>query len=141
MKVISIKEPFATLITNGMKKIETRSWKTNYRGEIFIHASGKTLAKEFLTNDFVVDLIKDMDMNFGNIICRCNLVDCIYMDEDFLEYIKQNPMEYKVGEYKVGRYAWVMEDIEPIYPIPAKGQLNIWNFDGDYKLINKVRFR
>ena len=136
MKVISIKEPFATLIANGMKKIETRSWKTNYRGEIFIHASGKSLAKEFLTNDYVVDLIKDMDMNYGNIICRCNLVDCIYMDEEFIEYIKQNPTEYNVGEYKLGRYAWIMEDIEPIYPIPAKGQLNIWNFDGEY-IINK----
>ena len=134
MKAISIKEPFATLITNGMKKIETRSWKTNYRGEIFIHASGKSIAKEFLTNDYVVDLIKDMDMNYGNIICRCNLVDCIYMDEEFLEYIKQNPTEYNVGEYKLGRYAWVMQDIEPIYPIPAKGQLNNWNFDGE---INK----
>lgn len=32
MKVISVKEPFATLITNGIKRIETRSWKTNYRG-------------------------------------------------------------------------------------------------------------
>ena len=137
MKVISIKEPFATLITNGLKKIETRSWKTNYRGEIFIHASGKSLAKEFLTNDYVVDLIKDMDMNYGNIICRCNLVDCIYMDEEFLEYIKQHPTEYNVGEYKLGRYAWIMEDIEPIHPIPAKGKLNIWNLDIKYKLINK----
>ena len=63
MKVLSVKEPFATLITNGIKKIETRSWKTNYRGELFIHASGKTIAKEFLINDFVINLIKDMDMN------------------------------------------------------------------------------
>ena len=78
MKVISIKEPFATLITNGMKKIETRSWKTNYRGEIFIHASGKSLAKEFLTNDYVVDLIKDMDMNYGYIICKCKFVDFFF---------------------------------------------------------------
>lgn len=32
VKVISIKEPFATLISKGIKKIETRSWRTNYRG-------------------------------------------------------------------------------------------------------------
>ena len=57
MKVISVKEPFATLIRNGDKKIETRSWKTNYRGKLFIHASGKSLAKEFLNNDYVVNLI------------------------------------------------------------------------------------
>ena len=41
MKVISIKEPFATLIMNCVKLIETRSWKNNYHGELFIHASGK----------------------------------------------------------------------------------------------------
>ncbi len=129
MKVISIKEPFATLIANGIKKIETRSWKTNYRGELFIHASGKQLAKEFIKNDFVLDLIKNMDMNYGNIICKCNLVDCIYMDEQFLNYIKQNQIEYNLGEYKLGRYAWIIEDVEPIYPISAKGRLNLWNFD------------
>lgn len=139
MKVISIKEPFATLITRGMKKIETRSWKTNYRGEIFIHASGTKLAKEYLTNDFILNLIKNMDMNYGNIICRCNLVDCIYMDEKFLEYVKQNPMEYNLGEYKLGRYAWIIKDIEPIYPIKIKGKLNIWNYEGKYKLINKSK--
>ena len=50
MKVISIKEPFASFIKEGHKKIETRSWKTNYRGELFIHASGKNIAKKFLKN-------------------------------------------------------------------------------------------
>ena len=79
MKVISIKEPFATLIMNGSKLIETRSWKTNYRGELYIHASGKSLAKEYLKNPYVLELIKDMDMNYGNIICKGNLVDCICM--------------------------------------------------------------
>ena len=39
MKVLSIKEPWASLIMNGTKRIETRSWKTKYRGEIYIHAS------------------------------------------------------------------------------------------------------
>ena len=85
MKVLSIKEPFATLIANGKKKIETRSWKTNYRGEMFIQASGKTLAKEILSNDYIENIIKNMSMNYGDIICRCNLVDCIYVDEKFLK--------------------------------------------------------
>ena len=57
MKVISIKEPFATLIMNGSKLIETRSWKTNYRGELYIHVSGKSLAKEYLKNPYVLELI------------------------------------------------------------------------------------
>ena len=129
MKVISIKEPFATLIMNKMKLIETRSWKTNYRGELYIHASGKSLAKEFLNNQYVFELIKDLDMNYGNIICKVNLVDCIYMDEKFLKKIKKNKQEYNLGKYELGRYAWVFEDIVPITPIETKGKLNIWNYN------------
>lgn len=129
MKVISIKEPFATLIMNKMKLIETRSWKTNYRGELYIHASGKSLAKEYLNNQYVFELIKDLDMNYGNIICKVNLVNCIYMDEKFLKKIKKNKQEYNLGKYELGRYAWVFEDIVPINPIEAKGKLNIWNYN------------
>ncbi len=33
MKGLTIKEPWASLIVNGYKKYEFRSWKTNYRGE------------------------------------------------------------------------------------------------------------
>lgn len=39
MKCLSTIDPFATLIAIQEKKIETRSWKTNYRGKIAIHAS------------------------------------------------------------------------------------------------------
>lgn len=114
---------------NKMKLIETRSWKTNYRGELYIHASGKSLAKEYLNNQYVFELIKDLDMNYGNIICKVNLVDCIYMDEKFLKKIKKNKQEYNLGKYELGRYAWVFEDIVPITPIEAKGKLNIWNYN------------
>lgn len=35
MKVLSLTEPYATLIKNGIKTIETRSWKTNYRSKLY----------------------------------------------------------------------------------------------------------
>ena len=38
MKALTIKEPWASLIVQGFKKYEFRSWKTNYRGKILIHA-------------------------------------------------------------------------------------------------------
>lgn len=38
MKVITIREPWASLIGVKIKKIETRSWYTKYRGELYIHA-------------------------------------------------------------------------------------------------------
>lgn len=38
MKAISIKQPWASLIAHGIKDIENRSWRTNYRGRVLIHA-------------------------------------------------------------------------------------------------------
>ena len=38
MKGLTIKEPWATLITEGYKEYEFRTWKTKYRGDILIHA-------------------------------------------------------------------------------------------------------
>jgi hypothetical protein len=40
MKTLSIKQPFATLVCAGVKKVENRTWKTDYRGRLLIHASG-----------------------------------------------------------------------------------------------------
>ena len=45
MKVITIKQPFATLIAEGLKRYEFRTWKTKYRGDVFIHA-GKSIDKK-----------------------------------------------------------------------------------------------
>lgn len=58
MKVLSIKEPFATLIKDGHKLIETRSFKTSYRGTIYIHASVKKVDDDFLNNKVLNGLIK-----------------------------------------------------------------------------------
>lgn len=126
MKVLSIKEPWASLIMNGTKKIETRSWKTKYRGEIYIHAS---LSKAKITKPEVYELIKDMNFKCGYIICKCNLVDCIYMTDEYVNDMKINHYEeYICGHYEVGRYAWIVEDVRVIEPIEAKGKLGLWNY-------------
>lgn len=126
MKVLSIKEPWASLIMNGTKKIETRSWKTKYRGEIYIHAS---LSKAKIIKPEVYELIKDMNFKCGYIICKCNLVDCIYMTDKYVNDMKINHYEeYICGHYEVGRYAWIVEDVKVIEPIEAKGKLGLWNY-------------
>ena len=129
MKVLSIKEPHATLIANGDKLIETRSWKTNYRGELYIHASSAKIVKKHLANQYVIDISKNLKMNYGNIICKAKLVDCIYMNQDFIDSIKKDQKEYYLGQYELGRYAWILENVELIEPIPAKGKLNIWKYN------------
>ena len=131
MKVLSLTEPCATLIKEKKKLIETRSWKTSYRGELYIHASSTKIPKEWREDKELMELVKDNPLNFGNIICKCNLVDCVKMTKEYVEYIKKNNhQEYICGKYKEGRYAWILEDIKPLdNPIKAKGHLSIWNYE------------
>ena len=131
MKVLSIKEPFATLIARGKKSIETRSWKTKYRGPLYIHASISKIDKETLSRTELMDLVGNDELSYGCIICKCDLVDCIYMTEEFIEDIKKDHQEYICGYYSVGRYAWVLDNIEIIDKIPTKGKLGIWNYEED----------
>lgn len=136
MKVLSLTEPFATLIQEKKKLIETRSWKTDYRGELYIHASHTKVSKNDLEDKELMSLVKNKSMNFGNIICKCNLVDCVYMTKEYVEEMKKdNYQEYICGLYEEGRYAWILEDIEPIKPIKAKGQLNIWQFYNEFEIM------
>ena len=128
MKVLSIIEPWAILIKEGKKVIETRSWKTSYRGELYIHASNKKIERNDAHTSELLKLIPNIPMGYGNIICKCRLVDCVYMDKEFLDIIQKDKQEFLCGEYSLGRYAWILEDVEILEkPIPAKGHLNIWN--------------
>ena len=137
MKVLSLTEPFATLIYEKKKRIETRSWKTNYRGELYIHASMTKPSKNDLDDKELMSLVANKNMNFGSIICKCNLVDCIYMTKEYVEGMKKNNyQEYICGEYKEGRYAWILDSIEPIKLIKAKGQLNIWDYYNEFEIMN-----
>ena len=131
MKVISIKEPFASLIKNGIKKIETRSWKTKYRGPIYIHASKEKIGNKLKDRYELNELINNIDFNYEYIICKCNLVDCILMTKEYINKIKkENYNEYICGYYEEGRYAWILDNVEVLKkPIKAKGRLGIWNYE------------
>lgn len=138
MKVLSLTEPGATLIKEKKKLIETRSWKTNYRGELYIHGSNAPFFKLWKDDEKVLKLIKNIPLSYGKIICKCKLVDCIYMTKEYVEEMKKrNYQEYICGLYEEGRYAWILEDIKPLKtPIDAKGQLNIWNYYNEFEIMN-----
>jgi hypothetical protein len=130
MRVISLLEPWASLIRENIKKVETRSWKTNYRGELYIHSSLKKVNKNDFKMGELISLLKDTDFKYGYIIAKCKLVDCVYMDEEYIKTIRKNNQEFICGQYEVGRYAWILEDIEMLEnPIKVKGHLGIWSYE------------
>jgi hypothetical protein len=46
MRVLSVQQPWAHLIVRGMRTVEVRSWTSDYRGRIAIHASSAVPSKE-----------------------------------------------------------------------------------------------
>ena len=125
MKVLTIRQPWASLIINGYKKYEFRSWKTNYRGKLLIHA-GTGIDKKLISRFDSYNLY----YTNGAIIGECEIVDCILVDKVFINELRMiDPNVYGDSNYNE-KYAWKLENIikydEPIY---CKGQLGLWNYD------------
>lgn len=127
MKTLTIKEPWATLIVDGYKKYEFRSWKTNYRGKILIHA-GMSLESDNLKR------FKNYNLTCskGAIIGEADLVDCIKVDEEFINELRKiDSVVYALSNHSKN-YAWKLENvIKYDNPIYVKGKLGLWNCDTD----------
>lgn len=125
MKVLTIKQPWATLIMQGDKRFEFRSWKTNYRGELLIHA-GKGIDKEAMKR-----LSKYISENLPSekILGKVKLVDCIEMSTEFKEILlKENKDIYTDSSFKEN-YGWKLENVEVFdNPIETKGKLGLWEY-------------
>ena len=141
MKVISLWQPFAQLIVLGEKQYETRSWCTNHRGKLLIHASltpyknvekdicrdAKIMINRYLSEHGLLpeELIK------GAIVGCVEITDCIMMDDEMIN-MQISPKEYYLGDWAAGRYAWKVEN--PVMfrkPIMVKGNQGLWNYNID----------
>ena len=128
MKVITIKQPWATLIAKGYKEYEFRTWKTKYRGDILIHA-GKQIDKDALKRFPSYNL----DYPTGKIIAKAKLTDCLEVNDAFRKnIIPKNPLVYNgIKDTSWNGYAFKLENVEEIKPININGKLSLWDYDID----------
>ncbi len=129
MKVITIKQPWATLIAKGYKEYEFRTWKTNYRGEIYIHA-GKGIDKKAMERFKYLNL----EYPIGKIIAKAIITDCVAVDDEFaLKYYKKDPIVYKSLQTieTRERYGFKLENVEEIEPVSVNGKLSLWDYEGE----------
>ncbi len=126
MKVLTIRQPWATLIMQKNKRFEFRSWKTNYRGEVLIHA-GKTLDKE------AADRLKKYlpnELPLGKILGKVTITDCIPMSEEFAKMLSKENSDIYTSHSFSNNYGFKIENVEVFdVPIEAKGQLGFWNIN------------
>jgi len=115
MKVISIRQPWAWLICARFKDIENRSWNTNFRGFILIHA-GKKIDKEGLEWVRVnrPDIELPTEFRTGGIVGNVEVVDCVSSHN---------------SPWFFGEFGFVLENQASMNFVPLKGQLRIFNFN------------
>lgn len=141
MKTITIKQPWANLICEGIKDIENRTWPTKFRGRVLIHAglsfdikwrervniSTKQIeAYKFIQNNNKNNNYK-LDFLLGAIIGSVEIVDCVIGHESIWAEETPMPAGCYMGEKPI--YNWVLAN--PILfpePIPAKGKLSFWDY-------------
>lgn len=127
MKTLTIKQPFATLIVEGLKEYEFRTWKTNYRGEILIHA-GKGVDKKAMKRYEYLGL----EYPKGCIIGKATITDCIKIDDDARKILKEkNSVIYSniIDNKDWNGYGFKLENVEKLEHIEVCGKLSFWEFD------------
>lgn len=126
MKAISLWQPWASAIALGLKTIETRSWSTKYRGELAIHAANRWAGdqREFARIEHMVGRLPAR-VPLGAIVAVATLSE---VRSTYDLRVEVGPIERIYGDYRDGRYGWVLTDIRPLRePIPYRGAQGFFN--------------
>jgi hypothetical protein len=142
MKALTLTQPWASLMATmapdgkPWKTIETRSWSTNYRGEMVIHASRTCLSDDQWTELMRGSLKWDPSLRLpaGEGLCVVRLVGVVKTTEmhkaEFILGHKPNAREIPFGNYQPNRFAWLTEYVRPILePQLISGRLGLWDWE------------
>ncbi len=123
MKALSVKQPWAHLICPGPKRIETRSWYTQYRGDLLI-CSSRNFDDDFESawaGTSQQRIWFGHIIEYGKAICIATLSGCRRMthEDETLSLCRCYP----------AAYSWVLENIRPVEPFSVKGKLGLFDVE------------
>lgn len=152
MKALTLHQPWASLVAIGAKRIETRSWSTDYRGPLAIHAGKRRPPMDFTDGEYRVGRYDGFilvppgrtahaeALPLGAIVATCALID-VRRTED-CRYSAGGPGwwmsegyawvgfgEQQLGDFFPGRFAWLLADVRKlVVPLPATGHQRLWEW-------------
>jgi len=148
IKAITLWQPWATLMALGLKRFETRSWATNYRGLLAIHAAARPVRWESEVGLAMASHLNQHgfygrdDFPYKAIVGVGKLMGCYATSDDPMGRIvyggeiamPPSLPEFIFGNYAPGRFAWHVPDVvgfkEPIYCSGAQG---LWTPDDEVR--------
>lgn len=101
---LSIRQPWCYFILRAGKDVENRTWPTNFRGPVLIHAS-KTVDPDDR------DEVRRLDLPLGGIVGVMTITDCVQESD---------------SEWFNGPYGFVIKDARPLPFRPCRGKLGFF---------------
>lgn len=140
MKVISIWQPWASLIVHGLKFFETRTWPAppSVVGQVIGIAATKNIIPDqrdayndpefqFFYEQSGLESLENLPR--GYLLGTVLLHSVELVTEDFLEEITRE--ERAFGWYTIGGYAWRLRYPKLLsHPIPIRGKQGIFEYHG-----------
>lgn len=153
MKALTIIQPWATLIAMGSKHMETRSWSTNVRGPIAIHAAKTMPCRIGETATFGH---YEVERDRSGLLLRGPRMSwpyrlptgCVVAIGELFQVRSTNSLEHSpddleraLGDHSPGRYAWSLASVQRLRrPVPAKGSLGFWQWEPPDSIAEDLRY-
>lgn len=132
MRALTLTQPWAQLMADGRKLIETRSWRPPFtlrKGEVFaIHAAKGWRPEDALAAfDWGYDIDTPGALPRGAIVALVEFRGC-YPIELFEVSPEFTAEEATYGDYSPGRFGWVTRPVLKLdEPIACRGALGLWH--------------
>lgn len=142
LKVLSIRQPWASMIVRGLKRFEIRTWSTPYRGQLIIHASSATPTKALADEVFEefpelgelmsrvgIASLKDLRaLPRSAIVGVVTLVDVL--DSEAVKGLATVDDATILDEVDDANFHWLLSNAVEIEPVTGiNGKLNLWKLD------------
>jgi hypothetical protein len=131
LKALFLKQPFAWLIANGYLLVDDRSWGTQYRGPILIHAS-KGLYEEYyqyIKSHTDIPIPERDKLQYGGVVGMARLIFCGKPNE--LPATMNREYRAHFSNVPSGYYGFLFADATPLPLMPSPGKLGIFEIDVD----------
>lgn len=119
MKAISVRQPWAWLITRGHKPVENRTWKTKQRGLVLIHAAkGMTREEYDIAHGMAMGIDPSMrfpwfeNMERGGLVGMAEITDCV---------------DSCSSPWFVGPYGFMLRGAVALPFVPMPGRLGLFD--------------
>lgn len=128
---LSVRQPWASLLLSGEDWCENRSWMTDYRGPLWIHAAGKVETAE--CERWGIDPRGLMTSAVLGGVELLDIRDVDDLDAALPALMKAHHLNRQTGpEFIVGDYCWIVGSPRQLKtPVPAKGKLGLWRLEVD----------